>query len=260
MARATVLALVCALVAAAAGHTYHTGSCPAYVAQKDFDMSKFLGDWFVYQKTSSSAKCLVNNYALDAERPGVYRLEQSSAHAVLGLTSRDGRWRYNGELTLRENATSKADLQVKYSLNPGSAAYTVLLTDYDNYAAIVSCQDLPIGYRVSATVLSRKRTLDNRLAEKAREALAKNGMETESLTVLQQGEEECAPPKPGEGFHGAVHRAGDVINQGVQAVKDGAVKLFNKVRGQNGSAESMEANNINYTINLGADKDAEWLP
>lgn len=52
--------------------------------------------------------------------------------------------------------------------DPGSAAYTVLLTDYDNYAAIVSCQDLPIGYRVSATVLSRKRTLDNRLAEKVR--------------------------------------------------------------------------------------------
>ena len=78
---------------------------------------QFLGDWFVYQKTSSSAKCLVNNYALDSERLGVFKLEQSSVHAVLGLTSRDGRWRYNGELTLRENATSKADLQVKYSLS-----------------------------------------------------------------------------------------------------------------------------------------------
>lgn len=78
---------------------------------------QFIGDWFVYQKTSSSAKCLVNNYALDSEQPGVFKLEQSSVHQVLGLTSRDGRWRYNGELTLRENATSKADLQVKYSLS-----------------------------------------------------------------------------------------------------------------------------------------------
>lgn len=65
----------------------------------------------------------------------------------------------------------------------------------------------------------------------AREVLSKNGMETESLTVLQQGEEDCKPPTPGEGFHGAVQRAGDVINQGVQAVKDGAVKLYNKVGG-----------------------------
>lgn len=56
-------------------------------------------------------------------------------------------------------------------------------------------------------------------------------METESLSTLQQGEEECRPPKADEGFHGAVQRAGDVLNQGVQAVKDGAIKLYNKVRG-----------------------------
>ncbi|KAJ1523856.1 hypothetical protein ONE63_010412 [Megalurothrips usitatus] len=248
---------VLALAALAAAHKYHTGSCPTYTPLKDFDMNKFLGDWYVYQKTDSSDKCLVNNYALDPEKPGVYKLEQSSVHPVLGLTSRDGRWRYNGELSLRPNATSKADLQVKYSLNPGTAVYAILLTDYDNFAAVVSCQDLPIGYRVSATVLSRKPTLDAKLAEKAREALAKNNMETESLSVLVQGEADCKPPNPGEGFHGAVHRAGDAINQGVQAVKDGAIKLYNKVRG-NGSAESMEGVVGNYTV--GSDKDAEWLP
>ena len=65
----------------------------------------------------------------------------------------------------------------------------------------------------------------------ARDTLAKAGMETETLSTLQQGEEECRPPKPGEGFHGAVQRAGDVINQGVQAVKGGAIKLYNKVSG-----------------------------
>lgn len=256
-ARLVVLGLL-AVAGLATGHKYHGGACPTYTPMENFDMYKFLGDWFVYQKTSSSAKCLVNNYAVDGTQPGVFRLEQSSVHAVLGLTSRDGRWRYNGEVTLRENATSKADLQVKYSLNPGSAAYTVLLSDYDNFASIVSCQDLPVGHRVSASILSRQRVLPEKYVQKAREILTKNGMETESLSTLEQGEEECRPPKAGEGFHGAVQRAGDVLNQGVQAVKEGAIKLYNKVRGQNGSAESMESSNGNYTVN--SDKDAEWLP
>lgn len=255
-------AVVLALAGPAASHKYfYSGTCPPLQGFKDFDMAKFLGDWYVNQQTSSSARCLVNNYALNPDKLGTFKLEQSSVHQVLGLASKDGRWRYYGEVGPRENATGKGDLQVKYSLNPGTAKYTVLATDYDNYASIVSCQDLPIGYRISASILSRKRVLDAKQLDQARSVLSKNGMEVDILSALPQGEAECQPPKPGEGFHGAVQRAGDVINQGVQAVKDGAIKLYNKVRGQ-GSAESMEAANPNgnYTTVLGVNKDAEWLP
>lgn len=51
------------------------------------------------------------------------------------------------------------------SKDPGTAKYTILATDYDNYASIVSCQDLPIGYRISSSILSRKRTLEPKLLE-----------------------------------------------------------------------------------------------
>lgn len=48
----------------------------------------------------------------------------------------------------------------------GSASYTVFATDYDIYGAIFTCQKLAFANRQSATILSRKKTLDKMYLDK----------------------------------------------------------------------------------------------
>lgn len=47
----------------------------------------------------------------------------------------------------------------------GSASYTVFDTDYRNYAAIFTCQKLPLSHRQSVSVLSRTKTIDSSILE-----------------------------------------------------------------------------------------------
>jgi len=43
----------------------------------------------------------------------------------------------------------------------GDASYVVFSTDYDSYAGVFTCQRLAFAHRHSATILSRKKTLDS---------------------------------------------------------------------------------------------------
>ncbi len=42
----------------------------------------------------------------------------------------------------------------------GKADYVAFATDYENYGAIYSCQSILFGHRRSASILSRRPTLD----------------------------------------------------------------------------------------------------
>lgn len=42
----------------------------------------------------------------------------------------------------------------------GEADFVVFMTDYDNYAGIFTCQKILFGHTKSASILSRKPTLD----------------------------------------------------------------------------------------------------
>ena len=50
----------------------------------------------------------------------------------------------------------------------GKADYVVFATDYDNYGAIYSCQSILFGHRRSASILSRRPTLDQMYINKVR--------------------------------------------------------------------------------------------
>lgn len=50
----------------------------------------------------------------------------------------------------------------------GKASFTVFMTDYDTYAGVYTCQKLPASNRRSATILSRKKSLDKQVVDKVR--------------------------------------------------------------------------------------------
>lgn len=144
-----------------------------------------LGLWYVIQKTSTGSSCLVYNYTR-GEEPGEYTIEQNSQHFALGLTPLKHQYRYVGRLTVPEPATP-ARMTVKFPLSTalfystfekkniiwiffsgvaGDASYTVFSTDYENYAAIFTCQKIAFSHRQSISILSRHKTLDKMYLDK----------------------------------------------------------------------------------------------
>ncbi|XP_054261456.1 apolipoprotein D-like [Macrosteles quadrilineatus] len=257
------LCIVAALAALVQGHSYHLGGCPTVEPVPDFDMSKFLGKWYVIQKTSTSSRCLTYNFTESSE-PYEYDLEQVSEHPILGLASVDNKYHYTGHLTVPAPETP-AKMVVKFPLSvAGSASYTVFYTDYTTYAAVFTCQKLlNIGNRQSATILSRKKTLDKAYLDKIKGKLSAFGIDPYDLSRIDQSkcpgdkdetkvdiniDDETFSP---QNIAGVVRKAGEKIGDGVEVVAEGAKKLYGAVSSSKDREELIEHQERNQQ---------EWLP
>lgn len=124
-----------------------------------------LGIWYVIQKTDTASTCVTYNFT-KTDEPDEYLLEQNSQHFILGLTPLKHQYHYTGHLSVPDSSIP-ARMTVKFPLNPaGSASYTVFATDYDTFAGIFTCQKIAFVNRLSATILSRERTLDQMYIDK----------------------------------------------------------------------------------------------
>ncbi|XP_049766625.1 apolipoprotein D-like [Schistocerca cancellata] len=261
MAAVTCLLALLSVAVAVSGHSYHLGGCPTVDPMPDFDVNRFVGKWYVIQKTSTGSTCLVNNYAVDTNHTGHYLLEQRSQHFILGMTSVDHVYRYTGDLTIPDKQTPGA-MRVRFPLSiAGSASYTVFATDYENYAGVFTCQKLAFAHRQSASILSRSPTLDKMYVEKIRSKLSSFGVDPFDLSIIKQ--DDC--PKvtddsynininpdtfsPGS-IAGVVRTAGDKLGDGVEVVAEGAKKVYHKVRGDRDREE----------ISIYQPDESEWLP
>ncbi|XP_026284936.1 apolipoprotein D [Frankliniella occidentalis] len=272
----SLLVLVAALACAAA-HSYHLGSCPNVEPMSGFEMDKFLGKWYVIQKTSTGSRCLVYNFTRvgEAERAaGDYRVEQISEHLLLGLTSVDHKYRYSGLLRVNPDSDSAANMTVQFPLSvAGSASYRVFMTDYDTYAAIFTCQRLAFANRQSVSILARKRTLDKQYIDKIRNRMSTLGVDPFDLSIISQ--DRCVVEKTegvdinidedtftAQSAAGVVRKAGEKIGDGIEYAADGAKKLYHTVRGEKSVSEDqreqVQVNDHNH--GRFSDQDAEWLP
>lgn len=138
------------------GHVYNFGKCPTVQPQSKFEMDKFLGMWYVIEKTSTSSECVRYNFTKTDD--GHLQIEQTMK--VLTNTP----IRYIGDLEVPEPGVPSL-MRVKFPLNYGSAKYIILWTDYEA-AVIFSCQELPKSHRQSLSILSRKSTLDKEYYDK----------------------------------------------------------------------------------------------
>uniref|UniRef100_A0A1B0CDV4 Putative apolipoprotein d/lipocalin n=1 Tax=Lutzomyia longipalpis TaxID=7200 RepID=A0A1B0CDV4_LUTLO len=179
------------------GHTYHSGQCPNVEPASDFQMSQFLGIWYVVQKTSTASTCIIYNITR-GEEPGEYRIEQTSQHFALGLTPLRHEYSYTGTLTVPDNDIP-AKMKVKFPLSvAGSSSFTVFMTDYQQYAGIFSCQKLTFAHRRSATILSRTKTLDKIYLDKIRSRLANFAVDPFDLSIVNQND---CPKNESKGFN-----------------------------------------------------------
>ncbi|XP_068086586.1 apolipoprotein D [Anabrus simplex] len=171
-----LVVVVLAALHTVAGHSYHKGQCRSVQPMHEFDMDKFLGRWYVLQKTSTKVRCLVNEFS-----PG--RLQQTM---IFGIPGVNNVVRYQGELTVPDPTVS-AEMKVDFPLNiAGTSSYIVFDTDYTTYAGVYSCQKLALWYRHSASILSRTPTLDPAIIQRLRQRLDYFGVSSRGLDTIQQ--------------------------------------------------------------------------
>jgi len=176
--------MVSTLFVSSDAHTMGLGSCPRVEPLKDFNMDKFLGEWYVIQKFATSSSCMKYNFTQGTD--GKLRLVQTRQHFILDTIGVDHIYTYTGVLTIPDNDRSSR-MRVKFPLNiAGEADFLVFMTDYDNYAGIFTCQKILFGHTKSATILARKSTLDKAVINQVRQKLEEEGVDPDDFSVVDQ--------------------------------------------------------------------------
>lgn len=142
------------------------------------------------------------------------------------------------------------------------------MTDYDNYAAIFSCQKLTgVAHRQSVSILSRTRSLDKLFVDKIRSRISSYGIDPFDLSIINQ--KDC-PKDTDEGVNinidddtfsaqsvaGVVRKAGEKIGDGIEYVATGAKNLYNK------ASDKLEESHqtTDKSGKVLQHPDSEWLP
>lgn len=268
-----ICAIVCGLVTLAAGHTYKTGECPPVEPMNDFDMKKFLGVWYVIQKTGTASTCVIYNIT-KGEDPGEYAIEQLSQRAPLSIGPFKHEYSYTGKLTVTDRDVP-ARMTVRFPLSvAGTAKFVVFMSDFNTYAGVFSCQKIPLGHRQSSTILSRTRDLDKIYVDKIRNRLAGFSVDPFDLSIINQ----TGCPKEGEAgwnihvdsntfsaknIANVFRKAGEKIGDGFEYAVNAGKKIYNQYT--DSSKEDVTNNNNNNgrraeRLTVSQEPDAEWLP
>ncbi|XP_060066467.1 apolipoprotein D-like [Ylistrum balloti] len=166
------------------GQVFGKGKCPTVTVQDNFDLQKYLGDWYeilrFYVGFEDNSKCTVANYQLKDD--GHIRVDNK-------CISLDG----DGKLIEAigdgyvPDKTEPAKLQVKFGKDIPYGNYWILDTDYKNYTLIYSCKDvLDLTHVEFCWILSRERTLAAQTKEMLYQKLSAFGIKTENFLKTQQ--------------------------------------------------------------------------
>ncbi|KAG7310786.1 hypothetical protein JYU34_003607 [Plutella xylostella] len=144
-----------ALVAAASAQIPSLGWCPDLQPMANFNMNRFLGTWYEAERyftvSELGSRCVTTNYESTPE--GRILVSNEITNSLTGLKRiMDGSLQLIG----REGEGRVMIKYVSYPL-PYDAEYSILDTDYDNYAVVWSCSGIGPVHTQNAWVLTRAR-------------------------------------------------------------------------------------------------------
>ncbi|KAG8227696.1 hypothetical protein J437_LFUL005397 [Ladona fulva] len=148
--------------------------CPEYRAMDDFDMDRFTGKWFesqrYFQVLEVGTRCVATDYKKLAD--GKFAVANEMVTRLTGIKRV-----LEGELKSL-GKSGEAKLSVKYNNLPLSfdTEYSILETDYDNYAVAWSCRALGPFSSTHAWVMTRKRSPTEAVLQRAYGVLDKYGI------------------------------------------------------------------------------------
>ncbi|KZC05232.1 PREDICTED: apolipoprotein D-like [Dufourea novaeangliae] len=193
------IVLLLSSLALATAQVPSLGFCPEYVPMANFDMSKFLGVWFeaerYFQLTEVVSRCVMANYTLSPD--GKFRVSNEVTNRFTGIKRV-----VEGEIKKAASKAEEGKLIVKYTipLTP-ETKYSVLETDYKNYAVMWSCSGIGPFHTQNAWVMTRERLAPGTVLQQAYAVLDKYKISRTFFVKTDQ--DDCAylaslPTKPAE--------------------------------------------------------------
>ncbi|XP_071441598.1 apolipoprotein D-like [Hetaerina americana] len=164
--------------------------CPAYQAMENFDMEKFAGRWYesqrYFQVLEVGTRCVATVYKIRPD--GKVGVANEMVTRITGI-----RRVLEGELK-NVGKSGEAKLSVKYTNLPVSfdTQYSILDTDYDNFAIAWSCNSLGPFSSTHAWVMTRKRDPTEAVLQRAYGILDKIGLSRNFFVRSDQSE--CEDP------------------------------------------------------------------
>ncbi|CAL4150801.1 unnamed protein product, partial [Meganyctiphanes norvegica] len=186
-----ILVLV-AVVGSVTSHSIDMGSCPRITPQPDFDLQRFTGTWYVIEVFGRQSKCFTLTFNQVTDQ--TLTVTEAKEFYLIDKLNMDYAHTNTGTLTI-EDPSMSAKMRVRWPDNiAGSATFTIMDTDYDNYALFAECQKLFLISRSNAAILSRNNTLDPAIIEQLKSKLDTTGLD--STDFASQRHDNCI--KPGE--------------------------------------------------------------
>ncbi|KAF3425102.1 hypothetical protein E2986_12816 [Frieseomelitta varia] len=182
------IVLILSALALVRGQIPSLGFCPDYIPMANFDMNKFLGIWFeaerYFQLTEVVSRCVMVNYSLGSD--GKFRVTNEVTNRFTGIKRV-----LEGEIKKAASKAEEGKLTVKYSLplSP-ETKYSVLETDYDNYAVLWSCSGIGPFRTQNAWVMTRERQAPGTVLQKAYAVLDK--YQISKMFFVKTDQEDCA--------------------------------------------------------------------
>ncbi|XP_063243036.1 apolipoprotein D-like isoform X2 [Bacillus rossius redtenbacheri] len=177
-----IFVLVAALVTVASGQVVLNHGCQNVSVVQKFDMAKYMGFWYDYEKVNSfqaRGKCLTANYTLRSDGT-------VSVHNKMVISSTGETTEIFGSATL-DSSVDEAKLKVVFSTHGNrEAPYWVLSTDYTNYSVVWACESQASGSKQFAWVLTRSRSPSKSVLLTAREVIARNNLTDLPLELTPQ--------------------------------------------------------------------------
>lgn len=142
-----------------------------------------------------------------------------------------------------------------------------MMTDYVNYAAIFTCQNIAFGNRKSISILSRTNTLDDTYLDKIKYKLVTFNINPDALSAINQMD--CKEADDGHNITitnntftaqnaaGIIRKAGDKLGDGVEYVAEKAKEVYNDHVGD--GSKDVEKVSTRFTA-TNVNPDAEWIP
>ncbi|XP_014214464.1 apolipoprotein D-like [Copidosoma floridanum] len=189
-----VALLIAALAIGARAQIPYFGSCPEYLPMPGFDMERFLGVWHEaernFQLSEIASRCVMSNYT---------RANDGKLHVINEVRSQfTGIKRVlEGEIKKAPSKAEEGKLHVKYTsvpVLPYESQYSVLETDYDNYAVLWSCTRFwPLTVH-NAWIMTRQRIPPGEVLQRAYGILDK--YKISKVLFLKTNQEDCSFDEP----------------------------------------------------------------
>jgi len=178
MSSVQLISVLClfSLIAAAFGHVFRLGDCPHVDVQKDFEMKKFIGHWYVVQKFRTSSNCMRENVHQNGSD---YYITEELEPVGVALSQK-------GKVSFVDGEPSSV-MKVEYPFSSplGKQNYWVVMTDYEQYAAVWSCQRILFGHRESAQIMSRTTDLPREVLNKIRKRFEGFGVNEHYFSLIE---------------------------------------------------------------------------